>query len=50
MTLRNKLEELGKIKRVNRDEKGEINIMIIHLQCDCHISISHMHTQTLKSF
>ena len=23
MTLRNKLEELGKIKRVNRDEKGE---------------------------
>ena len=23
MTLRNKLEELGKIKRVNQEEKGE---------------------------
>ena len=28
MVLRNKLEDLGKIKRVNRDEKGKIIIIM----------------------
>ena len=50
MTLRNKLEELGKIKRVNQDEKGGYSMLPVYTDIHILTIVLLPHAQIQRNF